>query len=1243
MNCETLLQWFGWNAWTLRLTRFMLGLILVPVVIGWTQAQDVPIPNSAAVLKGHSETVYSLLFHPSGKQVVTGSFDKSIKVWDVQSGREIRTFAGSQGHQQMVLSLDISPDGTMIASGSTDNTMKIWDYPSSGPIWKKALGDSIESLNSTQDGKTLAAGMKDGSIQVYKNLDPKEGPKNPTILKGHSAPVTQVQIVNNGQNLVSAGNDGMIHTWNLADGKMLSRIGAHEGGVGALWTSNTSQVISAGNDGSIKIWNPQAKSSHVGEYQVGNKVVASAISPDGALIAVATDKSEIQLLQGDTWKKSRDLEVKDVVGVKRLAISADKKWLLGSQDGGIIHLWNLNDGKQVLRRQFANESITNIGFTPTLGQYFVAGGNGGIRLFQAPQAPITQPVNFPEPLKSAFSMEDGKRFAWLGNSGQVRLSSGETVGTPIKSELTEIAVFDASKTLWAGFADGTIRNLASTQKDAAIEAHKGRVVGIGVGQGVLVSVGEDKAVRTWKTSAFESKDPKRGVPAFEKILASKPVTMRFQPGKSLVWVGSEDGKLTAIQLQDGKIVWESKVESGPVRTVSISRDGSTLICLGDQGVAHMLDIQGLPGQPAKEIRSVATGKVAHACLAPDGKMAAYSVAGAPSPVIGLLDVVSGVEVCRIPLPLVPMGVQFQQDKKNISVIMQNQMISLETGFEKVIPGKFVAMKPNGILSMDNAGVIEVKALAPLAQTGGDLQVSRDVTLAALCLDKTVKVVKLDDGKEIWSLSHPQKVLSSRVSSDKAWLASLCEDGKVRVWDLKAGRQVQFHDVGGVDEILDFHPQNTAVIALGKDRKVHGLPIVISRTIPANTLIRTLVMIPNQQLLAGACDDKSIRIWNIGTGNQEKEFISSGNALRALAYAPNGQMLAVGGLDPEIRVYQASDQKLIGSIKANGAIRSLSFPKDQVLAAASEDGSINLYSVPFSPGQQLSADFGKKIQGFEVGNLPTSFIVQKEGKAIYSTDTAGNLQEFRIASDSPLKNISQPGFVDAVAFDPKGALVATGCHDGKIRIIDVAKGNTVKEIEAHNKPAPLPVYSVLWSPDGKRIYSSAMNGSIKAHDTSSGALIFEIKPYAEKDAESGHKEGVFSLAMHPGKNFLASAGSDRVIKVWNLQDGKFIRNLTTKGADKGKEPVSNPGWIYSIKFVADGSKLVASGAAPRGRGKISVWNVADGVLSGSFEVASGVVYSTGILPGSSLVGYTSGTGKPGVDTNPAFIVPLPGVK
>src|SRR5262249_5178725 len=116
-----------------------------------------------ATLKGHTETVYAIAFTPDSRQVVTGSFDKTVRLWDAATGKELKVLEGPAGHQNLVLSVALSADGKSIASGSQDNTAKIWEVPAGGAVRTFSQADGVTGLALSPDGKTLAGAGKDGA------------------------------------------------------------------------------------------------------------------------------------------------------------------------------------------------------------------------------------------------------------------------------------------------------------------------------------------------------------------------------------------------------------------------------------------------------------------------------------------------------------------------------------------------------------------------------------------------------------------------------------------------------------------------------------------------------------------------------------------------------------------------------------------------------------------------------------------------------------------------------------------------------------------------------------------------------------------------------------------------------------------------------------------------------------------------------------------------------------------------
>jgi WD40 repeat protein len=87
---------------------------------------DVETGREMRVFEGHTKTVWSVCFTPDGRSILSGSEDGSIRLWDVESGRELHRF---EGHQGGVRSITVSADGRFVLSGSNDKTIRLWELP----------------------------------------------------------------------------------------------------------------------------------------------------------------------------------------------------------------------------------------------------------------------------------------------------------------------------------------------------------------------------------------------------------------------------------------------------------------------------------------------------------------------------------------------------------------------------------------------------------------------------------------------------------------------------------------------------------------------------------------------------------------------------------------------------------------------------------------------------------------------------------------------------------------------------------------------------------------------------------------------------------------------------------------------------------------------------------------------------------------------------------------------------------
>jgi WD40 repeat protein len=183
----------------------------------------------AQTLTGHSGEVYSVAISLDGKTLASGSFDRTIKIWNLVTGEKIRTLSG---HSEAVQSVAISPNGRTLASGSLDHTVKIWNL-ATGELIRTLSGHSeaVQSVAISSDGRILASGggefttnNKDNTIKIW-NLATGELIRT---LAGHSYFVTSVAISPDGRTLASSSFDSTIKIWNLATGEQIQYLNNYE-------------------------------------------------------------------------------------------------------------------------------------------------------------------------------------------------------------------------------------------------------------------------------------------------------------------------------------------------------------------------------------------------------------------------------------------------------------------------------------------------------------------------------------------------------------------------------------------------------------------------------------------------------------------------------------------------------------------------------------------------------------------------------------------------------------------------------------------------------------------------------------------------------------------------------------------------------------------------------------------------------------------------------------------------------
>jgi len=357
------------------------------------------------------------------------------------------------------------------------------------------------------------------------------------------------------------------------------------------------------------------------------------------------------------------------------------------------------------------------------------------------------------------------------------------------------------------------------------------------------------------------------------------------------------------------------------------------------------------------------------------------------------------------------------------------------------------------------------------------------------------------------------------------------------------------------------------------------------------------------------------------------------------------LVAAGCADKTVRLFTFADGKQMTVLQAPAPVRGVAFsPNNVTLAAACDDKSIPTWNVLFTPGQPVPADFGKPLQTFAHAAPASDVTFAPDNISLYSTSADKTAKLWKFASDLPTKNFPHPNFVDAVAFSPNGAFLATGCHDGNVRTFDVAKAAPLKQMtHTMPQPEPQPVYTVAWSPDGKLLASGSRDHSVKIWEPNAGTLVREIKPYKEKEADRGHRDSVFTVAFSPDGTLLATGSCDKTVKIWNVADGAFVRECVNPNLKpvNGVTP-SHPGWVYGLRFTPDGKYLISAGNAPQNHGYLAAWAVADGKMVYGEDLPLGRINALALSADGKLIGVACSPQGPQYTEGSSFLLKMPEV-
>ncbi len=567
---------------------------------------NVQTGEALLTLKGHTDYISAVAFSPDGTKIVTGSHDKTAKVWDAQTGHELLSVKGrTEGISSISFSVDdgkmhveidasktgvesvgFSPDGKNIVTGCLD-AMKVWDAQTGHELLAvKGAANGISSFSFSPDGTRIVTGSWDGAAKVW---DAQTGHKMLT-LNGHASRVSSVCFSPDGTKIVTGSDDNTARIWNAQTGKSLLSLKGHTGGVSSVaFSPDGKRVVTGSSDKTAKVWDTQTGHEALTFKGYTDGVSSVAFSPDGKNIVTNSNNNTAGIW--DATIRHDVLELKGHTNAgSSVAFSPDSTKIVTGSSDKTAKVWDAQTGEFLLSLKGHTGSINAVAFSPD-GKHIVTGsGDKTAKVWdvQTGHEALTLRGHTISVDTVAFS-PDGKRVVTGGQDNTAKIWDAQTGQEALTfkghtDSVFAVAFSPDSKRVVTSSADGTVK-VWDAQTGHEVLMLKGDIDYI---RSVSYSPDGTKIVTDSQDNTASMWDAQTGY----KILTFKGHTdsvssVVFSPDGKRIVTGSSDKTAKVWDAQTGQELLTLKGHTDGIRSVAFSSDGKRIVTGSNDGTAKV--------------------------------------------------------------------------------------------------------------------------------------------------------------------------------------------------------------------------------------------------------------------------------------------------------------------------------------------------------------------------------------------------------------------------------------------------------------------------------------------------------------------------------------------------------------------------------------------------------------------------------------------------------------------------------
>ena len=541
---------------------------LQPIVPSLTE------PGSSLVrtLAGHASSILAVALSADGTHALSGSQDRTLKLWNMQSGTLRHTF---EGHASSILSVALSTDGMRALSGSSDRTMKSWNTDT-GTLERTFIGhsSSVLSVALSTDGAYALSGSDDRTARLW---DVETGALVHSF-EGHGSWVNAVALCADGTRALTGSSDRSLKLWNTRTGALVRSLEGHAAAVWAVALSaDGTRALSGSRDGTLKLWD--VESGGVSRTLTGHQssVNAVALSADGTRALSGSSDRTLKL-----WDISKGILLRTFVGyahwVNAVALSANGALAVSGSKDPLLRLWNTTTSATKMPFEGQLSPVDAVALSAD-GRRAVSGSKDhGLQLWDTTSGTIVRSLVGHSSSVNAVAMTANGRRALSGSSDRTARWWDTGTGALLHtfeghtSWINAVAVSSDGGRALSGSKDNSVKVWDPEAKALVhtLEGHTSWVnaVAASADGALAISGSNDRTVRIWNTTTGALLGTLLGHSSTVNAVA-------LNAEGTLAISGSDDRTLKLWDVARRTLICTFVGHSSAVHAVALSADGRT--------------------------------------------------------------------------------------------------------------------------------------------------------------------------------------------------------------------------------------------------------------------------------------------------------------------------------------------------------------------------------------------------------------------------------------------------------------------------------------------------------------------------------------------------------------------------------------------------------------------------------------------------------------------------------------------